>query len=90
VPLRAVAQKADSLASFQFHPDRRAAACTVFPAPRAASGALADQDAGLRQNAARFQESFQEPARDFLLASVETVLQDAIQPRQVPQPPAAQ
>jgi hypothetical protein len=87
--LRAVAQKVDSPASFQFHPGHRAAAYIVFPDHQVASDASAGRDVVPRQNAARFPVSFRERVRDSPSASAETVRQDALRSPQVPQPPVA-
>jgi hypothetical protein len=88
--LRVFVQKVDSLVSFQFHPAHRTAAYIVFPDRRAVSGASAGPDVVHRQSAARFPASFREPVRDSPWASAERARRDALQPRQVPQPPAAQ
>jgi hypothetical protein len=87
--LRAAAQKVDSPANSPFHPGRRTAAYIVVPDRRAALGALAGQDAVLRQNAARFPESSPERVRDCLSATVEKARQGALPARQVPQRPGA-
>jgi len=77
--------------NFRFHPVRQVSACIVFPDRQtAASDALAGPDVVLRRSAARFQASFQAPARDFPLASAEKARQDVLQSHQVPQPPDAQ
>jgi uncharacterized protein (DUF1697 family) len=73
--------------NFQSHLDRLVAACTVSPGHRAASVALAGLDAALRQNAARFPESFRALVRDSPWASVETAQRDALR---VLRPPGAQ
>jgi len=77
---RAAAQTVDSLANFPFRLVRPIAACTVFPARLAASGALVDPDAVLRRIAVRFRESFPALARDYPSASDGTAWQGALQP----------
>jgi len=87
--LRAVVQKVDSLANCQSLPDHQAAACTVFPARLAASGAWVGPDVDLRQNAARFPASFQALAPGSPSPLAERAQQDVPQARQVPPPQVA-
>jgi len=79
---RAAAQKVDWLANFRSHPDRLAAACTVFLGPLAASGAWAARDAVLHPSAARFLATFLELVRDSPSAAVEKSRQDVLPARQ--------
>ena len=74
---RGAAQTVDSLANFPSRLVHPIAACTVFPARLAASGALVDPDAVLRRIAARFPESFPALARDYPSASDGTASQGA-------------